>query len=463
MTRASRLAALLLGLLAVAGCSLVPDYERPQTPAPPAWFEPTDDGASAAPEEWWRAFGSAELNALLAETELRNYDLKAAAARIAQAIAQARATRAALLPTVDGQATAARDYASNDGGSTRAFDSSFRGQLTASWELDLFGGSRAATLAAVEQLAATRADREALALALYAEVTSTYFLYLSLGDRLATARKSIAIARNVLELVELRERLGAISGLQVAQQRAGVAQLEAALPALEQQRAQAFHALAALVGGPANALSVQEESLFELAPPLIGAGLPSDLLERRPDVRRAEAQLRSANADIGAARAAFFPRLSLTADGGFGSDSLGRFLDQSSFGGIGLSLLQPIFSAGRLDAQLEATWARHTELAELYRGAVISAFRDVEDALAAQHFLRAIEAAQEEAVVQARAAYDLAETQYRGGAVDFLSVLDAQRTLFQAEDALLRTRFDRLDAAVALYRALGGGWEAAGS
>lgn len=461
MNRAGALAA-VLGLLA-AGCSLVPDYVRPEAPTPQAWFEPSDGEAAEAPEEWWRTFDSPELNALLAETELRNYDLKAAAARIAQAIAQARATRAALLPSVDGQATAARDYASNDGGSTRSIDGSFRGQLTASWELDLFGGSRASTLAAVEQLAATREDREALALALYAEVTSTYFQYLSLGDRLATARKTIAIARRILELIELRSRLGAISGLQVAQQRASVAQLEASLPALEQQRAQTYHALAALVGAPSGAVALQEESLATLSPPQIGAGLPSELLERRPDIRRAEAQLRAANADIGAARAAFFPRLSLTVDGGFGSDALGRFLDQTSFAGIGLSVLQPIFSAGRLDAQLEATRARYTELAELYRGAVISAFRDVEDALAAQHFLRETEAAQEEAVLQARAAYDLAETQFRGGAVDFLSVLDAQRTLFQAEDALLRTRFDRLNAAVALYRALGGGWQAAGT
>jgi outer membrane protein, multidrug efflux system len=151
----------------------------------------------------------------------------------------------------------------------------------------------------------------------------------------------------------------------------------------------------------------------------------------------------------------------LTVDGGFGSDALGRFLDRTSFAGVGLSVLQPIFSAGRLDAQLEASRARHAELAELYRSAVIAAFRDVEDALAAQRFLRQTEAAQEEAVAQARAAYDLAERQFRGGAVDFLSVLDAQRTLFQAEDALLQTRFDRLDAAVALHRALGGGWEPA--
>jgi outer membrane protein, multidrug efflux system len=205
--------------LALAGCSFVPPYQRPQTPAAPAWSQPADD-AAAAPEEWWRAFDSAELNALMAETELRNYDLKAAAARVAQAIAQARATRAALLPAVDAQATAARDYVSNDGGSTRSFDSTFRGQLAASWELDLFGGSRAATLAAVERLAATREDRAALALALHAEVASTYFQYLSLGDRLATARKTIAIARRILELIELRALLGAISGLQVAQQRA---------------------------------------------------------------------------------------------------------------------------------------------------------------------------------------------------------------------------------------------------
>jgi NodT family efflux transporter outer membrane factor (OMF) lipoprotein len=446
----------------VAGCSLVPPYMRPEAPTPQAWRQPVDEAGAFPERDWWRAFGSAELEALVARAEANNYDLRAAASRIGQAAAQVRIVRSTLLPTVDASAQASRDWIRFErGGGIRrsSAESSFQGSFTASWEADLWGRNRAGLLAAEASLEAARFDREALALSLLADLTTGYLQYLSLGDRLDTARKQIVNARRILELVERREQLGATSALEVAQQRANLAGLEANLPPLAQARAQILNALAALVGEPPARLALRMDSLDGVAPPHIAPGLPSALLQRRPDIRRAEAQLTAANADIGALRAAFYPSIALTADAGATSTALSRLLDGPGlFAGIAASALAPIFSAGRLEGQAQAAEARYAELAELYRGTVVQAFRDVEDALAAARYLREAETAQTEQVRQAQAAYDLAEIQYRGGAVDFLIVLDAQRTLFQAEDALLQTRLARLTAAVDLFRALGGGY-----
>lgn len=446
----------------LAGCSLIPPFERPATPAPQGWRQPVPAEARAPELDWWRAFGSAELEALIARAAANNYDLRAAANRIEQARAQTRIARSALLPTLDASASAARDwlrFESGGRGERTAAESSYRGSFTASWEADLWGRNRAGALAAEASLEASLFDREAVALSLFADVAATYFQRLSLAERLETAHKQIANARTILELVERRAEFGAASGLQVAQQRTNVAGLEANLPSLEQAIAQTENALAALIGEAPAALALQGESLDGIALPEIAPGLPSDLLARRPDIRRAEAQLAAANADIGAARAAFFPAVALTADAGATSTAFSRLFDGPGlFAGIAASALAPIFSAGRLEGQLEFAEARYAELAELYRGVVVQAFRDVEDALAAVRYLRQAEAAQLEQVRQAQVAYDLAEVQYRSGAVDFLTVLDAQRTLFQAEDALLQTRFARLNAAVDLFRALGGGW-----
>lgn len=446
----------------LAGCSLIAPFERPASPEPQAWRQHVAAAAVAPELDWWRAFGSAELEALIARAAANNYDLRAAASRIEQARAQARVARAALLPALDASAQAARDwlrFERRNGGDRSAAESSYSGSFTASWEADFWGRNRAGALAAEASLEASRYDREAVALTLFADLATTYFQHLSLAERLDTARKQIVNARRILELVERRAEFGAASGLQVAQQRASVAGLEANLPPLAQAQAQTENALAALLGETPATLALRAESLDGVALPEIAPGLPSALLERRPDIRRAEAQLVAANADVGAARAAFFPSVALTADAGAVSTAFSRLFDGPGlFAGIAASALAPIFSAGRLEGQLEFAEARYAELAELYRGTVVQAFRDVEDALAAARYLREAEAAQVEQVRQAQAAYELAEIQYRGGAVDFLTVLDAQRTLFQAEDALLQTRFARLSAAVDLFRALGGGW-----
>lgn len=459
-------AALLGGLL--AGCMSTPAYQRPATPLPSAWREAAlqedgatlvaanaEDGLAWPPAAWWRVFGDPELERLIATAHANNHDLKAAASRMVQAEARARAAAADLYPGLTGSGSAGRD---GRGGSR--LDPSYRTGLQAEYEVDFWGRNRAAVQSAEAALEASRFDRETVALSLTAEVATTWFEYLALSDRLSSARQQLEIARRVLDLVRAQAEWGAVSDLRVAQQRNTVATLEATLPTLERQRAEAGNALAVLLGLAPQELELPPAgSLGAVAVPRLEPGLPAELLQRRPDIRRAEADLVAANADVHAARAALFPSIRLTGGAGFASAALSSLFDVGgSFYDLVSGLTAPIFDAGRLRAGHELAKAREEELVHRYRAAIVAAFREVEDALAAAKYLAETEAAQREALAQARTAYDLAEVQYRAGAVDFMTVLDAQRTLFQAEDTLLQTRLARLNAAVALFKALGGGW-----
>jgi NodT family efflux transporter outer membrane factor (OMF) lipoprotein len=291
-------------------------------------------------------------------------------------------------------------------------------------------------------------------------VASTYFQTVQLRERLAVARRNLANAEEVLRVVRARVENGAASPLDLAQQRTVVAGQRASIPPLQAQAQQAEHALAILLGSVPAVTDIAGASVMALSPPAVTPGLPSELLIRRPDIQTAEAQLLAANAQIGVARAAFFPSIALTADGGYASATLGNLFQPSSlFAAVAASVVQPIFSGGRLEGGLDLAKARHQELIANYRKAVISAFADVEDALVAIRRTAEQEELQADALEQARLAYTLAETRYRAGAVDLLAVLDAQRTLFQAEDQLVQIRSARLQAAVDMFTALGGGWQ----
>jgi outer membrane protein, multidrug efflux system len=469
--RSFRVAALLLMPVIVwvpAGCMSVPPYERPATPLPTAWREApaqgdgaalvpatVDDGVVYPPAAWWQVFGDPELERLIATAQRNNYELKAAASRLAQAEARARAAAAGLYPSLGGSSSGNRDGSGGSG-----FDPSYQAGLQAEYEVDFWGRNRAAAASAEAAIEATRFARATVALSLTAEVATTYFQQLALSDRRASARQQLEIARRVLDLVRAQAEWGAVSELRVAQQKNTVATLEAALPTLERQQAETRHALAVLLGLPPRELELTPGgSLAAIAVPPVEPGLPAGLLNRRPDVRRAEADLVAANADVHAARAALFPSIRLTGGAGFASAALSSLLGVGgSFYNLVSGLTAPIFDAGRLRAGHELGQARQDELVHGYRASVIAGFREVEDALAAAKYLNETEAAQGEALAQARRAYDLAEVQYRAGAVDFMTVLDAQRTLFQAEDTLLQTRLARLNASVALFKALGGGW-----
>jgi NodT family efflux transporter outer membrane factor (OMF) lipoprotein len=451
----------------LSACSLVPGYETPEVAMPAAWEAPTAAAGSVtatpaaatvttAEAGWWSRFGSAELDRLMAEALAANQDLAAALQRIEQARAALRVAGATLVPTLDANGSLSQEVGRHNG---RTDDSTgYGGQLQASYEVDLWGRNQAGVEAASEQLAASAYDREALALVVQGDVASTYAGALALKDRLAIARSNLELARQLLTLIEAQYAEGRTSALEVAQQRLTVSTQEAAIPELERQLRASENALAILLGRPPEGFRVEAASLTTLALPQVAAGQPTDLLTRRPDIQKAEADLRAANADIGAARAAFFPTIDLTVEAAFtGLLSAGSPTTAAT---LASGLVAPIFSGGQLEGQLDSTKARFAELVATYRQAVLVSLQEAEDALVAVDASGRRTGFLDEAVVQARDAFRLSQLRYVAGAVDFISVIDAQRSQLSAEDSLVQARLDRYNAAVDLFKALGGSWDA---
>jgi len=454
---ASPAAAAVLSLI-LAGCGTLGGAQEPPAPPPPvaqAWVNAPDPAAAptALSDTWWQTYGTAELADLIAAAHRNNPDLAASSQRIAQARATARAAAAGLYPTLDASGGASRRWP-GEGRATNGF----QGGFDAAYELDLWGGTRATVDAAEADTRATAFQHDAAALSLSADVATTYFQTLSLNDRVDSARRILDIAQRILDLVETQENLGATSGLEVSRQRGAVAGLRASIPSLEQRRAESLNALAQLLGTTPDGVTLRTSTLDEVLLPVVAPGLPSELLRRRPDLRAAEAGLDAARADVVAARAAMLPSIRLTGGGGFSSAELSSLFTPAGFlANLASGIAAPIFDAGRLDAQRERAVAAEGAAVEAYRSAVIAAFRDVEDALAGLKYLAEVEAAQQDAHREAQNSYDIAEARYRAGRTDFLDLLDAQRNLFQQEDALREVRLARLNASVALYEALGGG------
>ena len=460
---------------ALGACSMVPDYGRPQVPTPADWAEPvapptgeTRPRSLWPSSDWWQGFGSPALGALIAAAERNNTDIGQAAARVLQAEAQAKIAGADLLPSVEGSLGADRTWrgsgttTSSTSSSRSGVSDSLSAGLNVSYELDLFGKNRATLAAAEASLMFSRFDREAVALTVVSGVAQTYFQVLQFRERLAVALRILEITENVLQVVTARVDNGAASPLDLAQQRALVATQRASIPPLQTQLRQAENALAILLGTHLGALGATEGALLDIRPPAPTAGLPSGLIVRRPDIQAAEARLIAANAEIGNARAAYFPTISLTGALGYESAALSSLFNPASrTASIAGSLLQSIFRGGALDGQVELSQARFREFAESYREIVLTALGEVHDALVAARRTAEQEGLQAAAVEQARLAYQLAEARYRAGAVDLLAVLDAQRTLSQSEDQIVQIRFQRLQASVALFKALGGGWRLA--
>lgn len=458
----------------LAACSMVPDYFRPAVEAPPAWDSRKDAAPLWPDAAWWRGFNSSELDRLIASGQASNTDLRAALARIRQAEAQARISGAALYPTLGIDAGASRTRQgrgsvtastgiSNIGNNTRSdhvIRNSYSGNLAVGYQLDLFGANAATADAALARLESSRFDREAVAITLHADIAANYFTLLGLRDRIRLANETLRIAEDVLEVLERQRAAGASTDFEVAQQRSAVATQRATVAGLQQQERVTLDALAVLLGRPPQGFQVEANSLNAVNLPQVVAGLPSELLLRRPDLRRAESDLIAANFDIGAARAARFPSLALTARAGTQSTTTGMLLDPTTMVySIASSLTAPIFEGGRLEGQEDLSRARNQELVETYRGAILTAFRDTEDALSAtaitaQQYLHA-----QEAFDQAREAYRIVESRFRAGTVDFINLLDAQRSVFAANDTLVQAYLSRFTAIIDLYEALGGGWD----
>jgi multidrug efflux system outer membrane protein len=438
----------------MAGCALHAEKTDASLAAPEAWRYSQSSAAADADvvsAEWWHSFGSAEFDQLVEAAQAQSFDVAAATARVRQAQASARMAGASLLPEVSGTAGANRHEGRHVDATT-----AFSAGLAASYEVDFWGGNRALRDAAVQTALASEFDRDTVRLTVTAGVASTWLQAMGLRERVVIAERNLTDARRLLGLVESRARAGAATPLELAQQRGLVATQERTLAALRQQAGDAQVALAVLLGS-ATQMQLQSESLLPLRAPAIDAGVPSELLLRRPDLARSEAQLRAADANIVAARAAMLPSLTLTATVGTGGDRLRRVFDNPLYSAAA-GLTAPIFNGGRLAAGRDLAEAQREELLARYRGAIVNAFGDVESALNAVAGIEAQRAAQAEELAQAQRAQVLAESRYRVGADTLLTLLDAQRTLYAAQDAAVQLQALRLQAAVSLYRALGGGW-----
>jgi len=452
---------LAIGLTAalLAGCSLVPDYAEPTTAAPARLQYAANAEAVWPDPAWWQGFGSAELSRLIGQAQRSSLDLAAGIARIEQAEAQSRSAASFLYPSLSAGGSRTRST-SNPGGQGTIVSTSYRGDVQASYEVDLLGRNRADAAAGRTRLEATQYDYEALALTLNGDIAATYFQLLALRDRLRLTGEQLRNAEGVLNLLEQQQRIGVLSDLELAQQRNAIASQRASLQGIQQAERETANALAVLVGQMPQGFALQTQSLDALQVPAVIAGIPSELLQRRPDIRRAEAELRAANFDIGAARAARFPSIQLTGSAGVASATLSSLLSPGSFlTSIVAGLTAPIFEGGRLEAQEDAAKARYRELIANYSKSVLSAFRDTENALSGADLYNRQYQLAVEALAQANRAYQLAEARYRAGVADFITVLDAQRSVFQASDAVAQANLARLSALADLYVALGGGWD----
>lgn len=440
---------------ALAGCFLGPDKLDLGIEIPGRYtYAPAKPDTARPALDWWRGFRSRELTALMEQAQTANQDIAAAVARILQADANARVANAALLPAINLDSSATRSKPA--GGSARSL---YNLAFNAAYEIDFWGKNRAALAAAAETAIASRYDRDTVALTVLAATGNAYFQVLAAQDRLRIARDNLAAASRILAIVKERQAVGTASQLEVAQQESLVAQVRAALPVLEITLRQSMADLAVLAGRPPELMTVRGGSLNAVTVPRVTPGLPSELLEQRPDIRRAEAQLAAVNHDVTAARAAFFPSIRLTGETGWQSAALSSLFGPGAwFYTMAASLTQPVFDGGRLLGQLDFAKAQRDEALATYRGAVLAAFRDVEQALVALQQQSARERLQADVVRSARTAFTIAEARLREGTTDIVTVLNTQQTLFQAQDTLVQVRLARLLAAVALYQALGGGW-----
>jgi multidrug efflux system outer membrane protein len=410
--------------------------------------------------EWWQGFGSSELSKLIASARANNLNLAEVTARVMQSHAQTTIQRAALFPQLNLQAEGLRaggteSIINQDAVTGNAFGLS----VGASYEVDVWGLARDNLKSAQETLKSARYAQQAEALTVIANVASQYFTVLALRKRIAIANEEVAAFNGILETIQLRVSTGTSSHLDLAQEQAQLEAAKAEIPMLEEQEGESRITLAVLLGRPPENFDVEAQSTDAVHAPLVEAGLPSDLLVRRPDVAQAEANLASAHANVDAARAAFLPQFALIGNSGFASTALNALLHGPSFAwDFGGTLIQTIFDGGKLVGQKQLALVTQEELVASYQAAVISAYADVESAMVQVTNDVRSKGHLEREVTAAREAFEISQLQYRQGTTDFITVLQAQATLYSAEDELAQTELARLQGVVHLYEALGGGW-----
>ena len=463
----------LAATAALSACSLAPDYHVPETPVPERYRETDEYGAwrSAEPADqrvrgaWWQVFGDAGLDELQQRAAGANQDLRAALARFEQARAQAAYARAGFFPEIDLNASSTRQrYSRNRPQNTSSTNVGVftDNLLTAdlSYELDLWGRVRNAASAADAQARASAADLQAAQLSLQAELATDYFLLRSYDADKQLLDDAVAAYEKALELTSHRFRAGAAAEVDVTQARSQLETARAQALDTRLKRAQMEHAIAVLVGAPTETFSVPVKSL-DVPAPVIPAGLPSTLLQRRPDIAGAERRVAAANAEIGVARAAWFPVFTLGAEFGYEGGNGGSWLTAPSrLWSLGPGLTLPLFDAGARSARSDEARARYDEAAANYRQSVLNAYREVEDNLAGQQLLEQERQRQAAAVEAARRTLFHANQRYTNGAVSYLEVVVAQNSALEAERALVDVTVRRLNASVLLIKALGGEWGA---
>jgi NodT family efflux transporter outer membrane factor (OMF) lipoprotein len=463
-------AAALGASVCLAGCAVGPKYQRPPVQAPAAW-KTEGPWREAAPKDaipkgaWWEIFHDDELNGFEQQLLVANQSLAAARSRLDQARSLARVTSAALFPTFSTDPNASRNrYSGNRPEVTPTTPAVTQGlyeiPFALNYEVDLFGRNRKNLQAANANLQGTAADLQNVQLVLTAELAADYFSLRELDAETGVVQESVKIQQQGMALVNHRHEGGVASGLDVAQQQTLLDSTVTQLYLLQQQRAQFEHAIAALTGTPASAFNVSVAPLHAVPPP-VPLGMPSDLLERRPDIATAERAMANENALVGVAKTAFYPQFTISGTGGFQSTTLGSLITTpSAFWSLGGDLLQPIFNGGRNRANLAATQAAYQESVANYRESALTAFQQVEDSLSGLDSLSRAAQSQNAAVADAHRALDIANDRYVGGLTTFLDVITAQSVLLTNERLSTQLLGQQMVTSVLLVKALGGGWDA---
>lgn len=449
-----------------SGCVVGPDYKRPDVPAPSTYRGvPTEstvkpDVASFGDEKWWDAFQDEVLRDLIRAALQQNYDVRIAAARILEARALLGITSADQLPTATAAASALNQRSPQVAGRPAVETSPEQVSVSLAWELDFWGKFRRATESARANLLSEEwAQREVLS-SLASEVATAYFQLRELDLELDISRQTLASRRDSLRLTQILADGGATSLLDVRQAEQLVFGAAAAISDLELRMEQEENFISILVGRNPDAVARGRRLVDQPHPPEVPAGLPSSLLERRPDIVQAEQQLVAANAQIGVAKADFFPQISLTAVGGYQSSALTRlFTGPAGLWTFGASAVQPIFEGGRIRNRVRFAEARTQEATFVYQRTVQQAFREVSDSLVAYRKTQEVRAQLQQLTTAAEDATTLANMRYRGGAASYLEVLDSETRFFAAQLSLAQAQLRELQSLVQIYRSLGGGWQ----
>lgn len=471
--KATYLLPVLLATLA-AGCAVGPNYQRPAMNTPGAWSETLAGGETnraASLTDWWKQFNDPELNSLVDRAAESNLDLQIAAARVYEARAQYGYAVADFFPTVNASGSYAQVQTSHHEpvlgsipipGNVPFNDNVYQAGFDASWEIDVFGGTRRKAEGARAQVQAAEFDQRSAMVTLVSEVARNYLDLRGYQSRLAVVNENIESQEKALAITQDRFNKGLSSDLDVEQANTLLATTEAETPTLEEQREACIHRLEVLLGQQPGTLQVElsRTGAIPTTPPAVPVGLPSDLLLRRPDVASAERQLAAATADIGVAKADLFPKFYLTGLGGFESISASDwFSSGSKFWSFGPTVQWQIFDAGRVRANIKVHTARQAQALATYEKVVLTAFEEVDNNLVNYANEQVRRRSLEDAVASSQRSVDLANKLYANGLTGFLNVLDAERSLYQAQDALVES--DRAVSVnlVALYKSLGGGWE----